>query len=644
MTGLLDRAAQIFVALAVIELGMLLWLRGFRTPLGVPLTIVGALGFVAGAGIAALALNGRFGPALRLVTRVLVLGAALLTVKLIADRWPSARRRPARMVYPTSDSVAQALPVELRLRWAVRVAAHSVSTGGRTDSTLRIPLEWPYPPTVGIRIHESADSIALVAVDPPALTACRFTLFRLIPDKAALTTRGEPVQCSENANDSTAHTLRVVRIAGLTPDSATLEKTVVPTTRVAVVPWTQYRGDAARSGVAAPGTPGSAGWRLQLDGEVRATASLAGDRLFLGTHGPGALHVVDSRTGQLSWMRYLPNWVHQDAVSDGRTVVIGFGDNTTSLVGDAPSGVAAFDVATGALRWSTFEGNSVMASAVLWGDRAVSVTSAGLLRVRDVLTGAESARLAMRGRVTMAPPMLVGDTLIATLDTSRVCAVTLTTVTERWCTDLPGHGMLGHSAAAVIGGRVYLTAAVFNPRRPKKPWYVNWERLKNALGWYFGAEEYSAQRIYALDVATGRIIWESKSYPSQFPPAGHSSGTPVAEDGVGIVVLPLAGVTVGFDLATGAERWTQDTGPVRGPPAHIDGRVFLTLRSGELRVVRATTGAIECSIRTTTSFDRIGPVIAGGTLYLASTNGVLVALPVETLRRCSADEVRAIVR
>ena len=89
---LLDQVAQVLVALAVVEVGILLWLRDFLTPLGRPLTIFVALALLAAAVVAVRALRGGLGPTLRLATRVLVLSSALVAIKVFVDRWPSAQR------------------------------------------------------------------------------------------------------------------------------------------------------------------------------------------------------------------------------------------------------------------------------------------------------------------------------------------------------------------------------------------------------------------------------------------------------------------------------------------------------------------------------------------------------------------------
>ena len=634
----LNGVALVVILFAVVELGIFLALRDWNMRFGRSLTIVGFAGVLVSAGVATAAILGRLGTPMRRLTLLVSILGLLGAIKIFSDRWPEAPARSRYVVYETSDSAAQVLPVEGRLRWAARIAAHAISTGGRNDETLRIPRSWPFPPSSQIHVQDGPDSHVVIAVETGSGRACRFTLYTRVQVEG-LTGRGEPLHCSDSLPSAPAVALAVERTDGATASGAPVSGLPPLARDAATTSWPQYRRDAARIGVAASRGIAGGSWMVPLDGEVRATASLVGERLFLGTHGPGALHVVDAKAGRLLWMRYLPNWVHQDAVSDGRTVVVGFGDNETSLVGEAPSGVSAFDLGTGAHRWSSYEGNSVMTSAVLWRDRVVSITSAGLLRVRDLASGAETGKLLLDGRATMAPPVLIGDTLVATLDSTKVCAVDLAVLASKWCAQIEGTGMMGHAAPAVIDGKVIVSAAVFNPRRGRGPVGTLWQNTKAMLGWTFGEHEYEGQRVMAFDLATGRELWRTPVYPTQHAPAGHSSGTAVFEDGVGVIVLPLSGVTVGFDVATGVQSWALPTGAARGPPAHANGRLYLTLRAGELRVVSVATGAIECAVPTSSTFDRIGPPIADGMLYPATTRGMLFAMPLELLTRCAKEEI-----
>jgi outer membrane protein assembly factor BamB len=634
-----DGVAIAAVVLLGIELAMLVVMRGPARFGGALLTSAGAFAAAIALGALVLAIRGRFGRGPRLASLVLVYIGIVAGIKVFSRRWSWEPERNAHLEVVHSDSTLLKLTPDQQLRWAVRVAAHAVSTGGRAGAVLNIPSSWLYPPNAQIGVREFSDSMVLSAEDQTG-RSCRFTLYSRVPQSASHAGRHDPLSCRENGTVTNGYQQLTVQRRDWSPPSHGIRQA-----GASPGAWVQYRRDASRSASATSGNAKASSWTTHLDGEVRSTASIVGSTVLLGTHGPGALHAFDVRSGRQLWMRYEPNWIHQDAVSNGQTVLAGFGDNRASLFGDSPAGVSAFSLTTGELQWSAFEGNSVMTSPVIWRDRAVYITSAGVLKVRDISSGTETGRFRLPGRATMAPPALLGDTLVASLDSAQVCALRLQPLDRLWCTRLPNAGMLGHAAPTVIGDRVYATGGIFNNARTLGMSRNTWLQVKELMGWTDTRADfhYEGQQVWALDLATGRVAWESKVYPSRRSPSGHSSGTMIGANGIAVVLLPLAERMVAFDPQSGRELWTQDVGGSRGPVAHLGDRLFLTLQSGELRVVRASSGAIECSIRTSATFDRAGPAIADSTLFFGSEAGRFMALPLATLTHCAADEVRLLV-
>ncbi len=156
-----------------------------------------------------------------------------------------------------------------------------------------------------------------------------------------------------------------------------------------VSPWPQYRRVGTKTGsVGSSGAYATAPfWYTTIQGQARATPSLVSDVVLIGTHGNGVLEARDRRTGLLLWRQREPNWIHQDAVSDGRTVYVGFGDNNRSFKGAAPSGVAAHDLETGERRWVRFADNSVMTSPVLWQHLVVFGDASGAVQAVNTMDG-----------------------------------------------------------------------------------------------------------------------------------------------------------------------------------------------------------------------------------------------------------------
>lgn len=637
-----DRGAALLLLLGVVDFGAYAVFRGHSPAGGIVPTVAVALALAACA--VALFLPPRSGGAslFRRTMRVVVLAALIVGAKVEYGRMPRASVLPdARHENILTDSVLASLTPDFQLKWALRIMAHAISVGGATDSSVVIPAEWPYPKNIRVAVAATDDSVVLAAVGAQGTRTCRFTLYLNFSQGAPLPDRHDPVRCGE-AGALTPPGARIVDVR-----RQPLAVSAVPASHPESEVWPEYRRAADRDADDAANLHSAAfTWRAIADGEVRATPSVADGKVLVGTHGAGVLHAFDLRTGRLLWKHYVPNWIHQDAVSDGHTVLVGFGDTQYSQYAWTPAGVSAFSLANGALLWSAFEGNAVMTSPVIWRQSAVYITSAGVLKVRDLQTGAETARLRLPGRAVMASPTLRGDTLVASLDDAEsVCAIRIDPVAILWCTPLAQGGMGGTSAPTVAGGRVYASAAMSHPDGPLGLSAERWHDVKYALGWMRSTDwTFVGQRIWALDLATGHVDWQSPIYPAVRNPGGHISGTAVVDKGNAITLLPLTDTMVALDSTTGKERWAQNTGASRGPAAYSGGRLFLTLHGGELRVVNSETGKTECSVPTKTDFDRAGPAVADSSLLFGSLAGVVYSMPLSTMQGCDTQAVQALVR
>ncbi|MGY6410186.1 MAG: outer membrane protein assembly factor BamB family protein [Alkalilacustris sp.] len=137
---------------------------------------------------------------------------------------------------------------------------------------------------------------------------------------------------------------------------------------------------------------------------------------------------------------------------------------------------------------------------------------------------------------------------------------------------------------------------------------------------------------WAIDAATGQALWQLPGVPSA---AGMVGGAAPAVAG-GRVLMPFAsGDVVGASAATGAQDWrTRVAGQrlgrtaalvtdIAGDPVVVDGTVFVGNRSGRVAALDAASGAIRWSARE----GAFGPVWpAGDSLFLVSDQGELVRL------------------
>jgi outer membrane protein assembly factor BamB len=418
--------------------------------------------------------------------------------------------------------------------------------------------------------------------------------------------------------------------------------TIPPAAPAPVEGWRQHRHDDARSGaVQAPPADSAPGhlWRATLPTPIRASASVVEGHVLVGGHATGLVTSLDEDTGALEWQVRVPNWVHQEPVSDGRTVLVGFGDNRRSFVGRAPSGVAALDLETGARRWTAFDESSVMTSPIVVDTTLVYVTAAGVLKVRSLASGALLHSDTLPGGSIMGPPVAHGDTVVTTLDIDMVCAHEVPTARKLWCRELPWLRMVGHASASIADGAVFLSGVAtartisvsdLDDIRPGLLPYL----LRSVLFPDYWELVHAGQVYLSLDLATGEVRWRGPLFAMRRVVEGHTAGTPVIADGVGVVVLPIADALVAFDLESGEPLWSSSAHQARGPALVVGSVVVLAGRDGVLEVRGLRDGQLRCSLQRPVGWDRAGPAAGRTSAIIADLRGTVESVPFADLLAC----------
>jgi len=517
-----------------------------------------------------------------------------------------------------------------RAHWAVRVASLA-AFAGRGGGVPLVPVDWPFPPDAELAVRDSAGERNLVG--RAGKVECAVPL-DLLPERWA--TFHDGPHC--------AH-VRETALAFAKPIRAPIGASVSPPA-VSTEGWRQYRRDAEATASLEPSGAGAA-WTAELLGGARSSASAVGRHVLIGTHGAGTLESFDVATGRVNWRAVLPNWVHQDAVSDGRYVAVGFGDGDRSFRARAPGGIAVFAAADGQLQWATFLPGSQMTSPVLLDSTVTYVNWTGLLEMRVLRTGRLLWSVNLPGYIAMGPPVLAGDTLVVTLDDATVCVVALSARRVRWCTSYPGLAQFGVSSPTLVGDTILISARVpptignFFRNLGRQPigqsarWMVGFLRPNGHLS-------FEAQRVLALRLADGAIVWRSADHFVRRRVQGHISGKPVFDSSVIAVTLPLPNVVAAYERRTLANAWTAEGVEARGPVLFLDGRVYYATGDGELRVHEAQGGALRCAVRVGRGFDRTGPALARGSFFFGTLEGELVSVPRRYLDACHADSVQSI--
>lgn len=559
------------------------------------------------------------------------LGTTMMSARLALARQAAAVREPWP---PMQELLATAhvneLRIDARLNWALRVGAHASLDRGEFTLPIVVPPEWPYPDDVALAARQVDDNtVHLWARAGKGAHRCTVIIRAALPDTGTSDTGLACAQGPRPAPDSFAVPPHARPAAAL------------PMPEVVGEPWVEYRHDAVRSGATAAGGNGALrGWRVRLDAGFRSSAMGTGDLVVAGTHGSGSIAALDRESGTARWMARAPNWIHQDPVTDGRILVAGFGDNSRSFNGRAPSGAAAWDLATGRHRWTAFDGGSVMTSPVIHGTVVVYATGSGTLLKRDLATGQLLQQDTLPGFVTMAPPALVGDTVVFTLDYGTVCAVLVEGLRRLWCRELSGVRMMGHAAPMIRDGIVVASGMTTLTGLP----WRDLVRLPKAVLIRLAREAIrptpydpvAGMLFLGLRLRDGKLLWQSRSFDNLRVVDGHTAGTATGLGAMSVIVLPVADTVVGFDHHTGAIRWTASGHGSRGPVLLSDSTVILTGRDGMVHLYDLTTGRLRCDVPHPGGSDRAGPSRIGDLVVFASLDGVLDAVPMRRLARCQA--------
>lgn len=503
---------------------------------------------------------------------------------------------------------------EERARWTARVAAHAFSadTAPVASDRLTVDGDWPIPPgarvalvvrDIGVEVWAMVDGAVDCIVFPSVAASSRCGV---APDTALF---AEPIRVSREVGRALPR-----QVAGT---------------------WPQYRGDAERTGVVAD-TAGQREWTAKVAGPMRSTVSVAGGLVLAGTHDNGVLSAFRLGTGEAVWTVMVPNWIHQDAVSDGRVVLVGFGDNESSFDGGAPSGVAAYDLETGMHRWTAFDSSSVMTSPAIDGTGAIYATAAGTVVRRSLLDGRVEASAILPGGVIMGPPALVGSTVVFSVDDHVVCALGARDLARRWCTAIRGVREIG-TAPTIAGETVLVTAGVLLRGTTwadleNLDWSRRWSMMRGAFDW---TARFAGQKLYALDLETGQVRWTSRLFHTTRVVPGHNSGTPAISGATGVVVMPVADTIVAFDVRSGRTLWTAGAHGGRGPPAIIDGQVIASGHDGVIEVRSLDGGQLTCTVKRAVGYDRSGPAIAGSVAVFGDMKGGIEAVSTRRLLGCA---------
>ncbi len=344
--------------------------------------------------------------------------------------------------------------------------------------------------------------------------------------------------------------------------------------------------------VTLPAPTANAGWPQEGGAPGHAMGHLAasGDLAVLWSVGAGAGSRDDSRI------------LAQPVIADGRVHVM-----------DADAAVGAFDAATGAPLWRVGlaregdDGDGVRGGGIAVADgRIFATTGFGDVVALSAEDGAEAWRSALGAPVRAAPTVRDGRVFVATI-ADELIALDAASGRELWVhAGLSEVARLLGAAAPAAGAGVVVAP-------------------------------YSSGEVAALRVENGRAVWTESLAGSRRASAvaalAHVRGWPVIDRGV-VYAVGHGNRMLAVDLRTGSRLWAAAFGGVQGPWVAGD---FLYVMTGDAALVCLARG--EGRVRWVRQLPRYrdeedlegpivwtGPVLAGGRLIVAGSEGEILAL------------------
>lgn len=315
-----------------------------------------------------------------------------------------------------------------------------------------------------------------------------------------------------------------------------------------------------------------------------------GERIFAADV-EGLVMALDRLTGKVIWKQNLKTPV-SGAVGAGYGLV---------LLGTLKGEVLALDADSGEEKWRAKVNSEVLAAPATNGDIVVVQTQNDTLYAFEAYSGNQRwvfdntpAVLTLRGS---GSPVLTNNLAIAGLSTGKVLALDTARGLPIW-----------EQRVAVPQGRSEL------------------ERIVDIDGGLLlsGGIVYAVSyqgRLAALDLSSGRILWERQA----------SSAMGLAQGYGSVYVSEADGTLVGVDERSASALWSNDSLQRRklSAPAVISSYVLVGDLEGYLHLLSQVDGRFVGRERIDSAGLRAQPVVAGEWIYAYGNGGKLVALTIQ---------------
>lgn len=359
-------------------------------------------------------------------------------------------------------------------------------------------------------------------------------------------------------------------------------------------------------------------------------------------------HVALGQSVGTAWSASIGNGSTRSRRLGGGPVVSGGKVFTIDTIGS----VRAFDAASGAQLWVTRFGDAKGNENILYGgglavegDRLYATNGFGFVASLDVATGGAAWTVRPGGPIRGAPTIADGTVYVISQD-NQIFALKATDGSTAWsnAAALEVAGVFGNGSPAVDRGTVVagFSSGELNAYRYENGRQV-WQDALSRTSISTGVAALSdidadpviangvvyalgqGGRMVALDLTSGQRIWEINIAGIATPWVAGDWIFAVNDKAQVLAVQRLTGKIRWITQLPRYEKEKKKEGPVSYfGPVLAGNRLIVTGSNGALINVRPTDGAIQ----TTTSAGggvRFQPVVAGGTLFLLTDAGRLLA-------------------
>lgn len=388
-----------------------------------------------------------------------------------------------------------------------------------------------------------------------------------------------------------------------------------------VIAWTQFRAGATHN-VVLPGDLHTA-WTAVTGGAISSSPIVSGDTLYVGNN-KGYLSAIDVRTGAIQWRRHLSNDVMSQPLLYDNTLIVGEGDANSFgsapapvYVGMGPSAIVALDPRNGALKWRTTVAGSAMPTGAIVNGVLIEHNGAGWITALDPSNGKVryARNLHSIASMTAALPVAGNDIVTVGVLSNAVFKLRAGDGSIVWRTGFPASGS-GHGDCPIASDGKLLVCTYVMPVPP-----AIYTLPGNA----------AIEHAYALDIGTGAKVWDVALGRGTLPPRNEAA-IPLLVHGVAYLGSAISPFMHAIDVKTGRVIWERKVhGPVKGGAVEVHGRIYFGDLRGYLWSLDAKTGAVVGSKKMNSGFNVGSPIVVGQTLIIGSRTGSVYAIPLENI-------------